>query len=294
MLTLRARVDIINYIIRKNTMKEKTCKTVRLSYGTVFGVFTVVVGALFIWQVLSLYFTGTAEGYSGDVFTRERVVNALSKIDLFFWLWIAGIVVGFVLWEVFPVKTKTRKICHDLQLARLNKRMPSTAPEGLETEFAAIARTKKVIFALKCAAWALFGIACVYGVVYLCIPANFPNSNVTHEVLDFVKHVFPCVFAGLLVICGAAIYEKYAVKAILPLAQKVTKGRKAESIEPASLQAKVESALAVFLNKWVVLGIRIAIAVVAVAFIIWGSLNGNARAVFIKAINICTECIGLG
>ncbi len=282
---MRARVDII-YLL----MKEKTCKTVRLSYGIIFGVFTVVVGALFIWQVLSLYFTGTAEGYSGDVFTRGRVVEALSKIDLFFWLWIAGIVVGFVLWEVFPVKQKPRKICPDLQLARLNKRMPATAPEGLEGEFKTIAQAKKVIFALQCAAWALFGVACVYGLVYLCIPANFPNKNVTHEILEMVKHIFPCVFAGLLVICGAGIYEKYAVKAMLPLVQKVTKGQKPQ----INTKNKFQTALAVLENKWVILGIRIAVAVIAVAFIIWGALNGNARSVFIKAINICTECIGLG
>ena len=270
-------------------MKEKTCKTVRLSFGVIFGVFTVVVGALFIWQVLSLYFTGTAEGYSGDVFTRERVVEALSKIDLFFWLWIAGIVAGFVLWEVFPVKEKPRKISPDLQLARLNKRMPQAAPEGLETEFSRIAQSKKVIFALKCAAWALFGIACVYGVVYLCIPANFPNKNVTHEVLNMVKNIFPCVFAGLLVICGAGIYEKYTVKEMLPLVQKVTKGQK-----PQIEKTKLQAALAVLDNKWVILGIRIALAVTAVVLIIVGALNGSALTVFIKAINICSECIGLG
>lgn len=281
-------------------MKEKTCKTVRLSYGIIFGAFTVVVGALFIWQVLSLYFSGTAKGYSGDVFTRERVVNALSKIDLFFWLWIAGIVAGFVLWEVFPVKDKARKICPDLQYARLNKRMPSIAPASdensfhtylyLNTEYNTVKRSKKVIFALRCAAWALFGIACVYGLVYLCIPANFPGKNVTHEVLNMVKNIFPCVFAGLLIICGAGIYEKYAVKNMLPLVQKLTKGQKPQIKDKTKLQA----ALAVLENKWVILGIRIALAVAALVLIIVGALNGSALTVFIKAINICSECIGLG
>ncbi|MDE7084293.1 MAG: hypothetical protein K2O81_03525, partial [Clostridia bacterium] len=80
------------------------------------------------------------------------------------------------------------------------------------------------------------------------------------------------------------------IKAILPTVQKLTKGQKPQ----VKAQTKLQSALAVFDNKWVILGIRVAVAVIAVAFIIWGALNGNARAIFIKAINICTECIGLG
>ncbi len=39
---------------------------------------------------------------------------------------------------------------------------------------------------------------------------------------------------------------------------------------------------------------RIAVGVVAVAFIIAGVINGGAGSVLTKAINICTECIGLG
>lgn len=270
-------------------MNEKTCRSVRLGYGIIFGVFTAVVGALFIWQVLAVYKTPVPPGYAGEwhPFSRDRVLSALSKIDLFFWLWIAGIVVGFVLWEVFPVKQKARKICPDLQLVRLNKRMPSSAPAGMEEDFIAATHTKKIIFALKCAAWALFGVAAVYGIIYLCIPSNFPKNDVTHEMLNMVKHVFPCIFAGLIVVCGAGVYEKFAVKNLLALTQKLTKGQKP--------QAKpVNKVAAFFENKWVILGIRIALAVIGVAFIIWGALNGNARAVFIKAVNICTECIGLG
>ena len=39
---------------------------------------------------------------------------------------------------------------------------------------------------------------------------------------------------------------------------------------------------------------RICLLVLGVAFIIWGILNGGMHDVFVKAINICTECIGLG
>jgi len=39
---------------------------------------------------------------------------------------------------------------------------------------------------------------------------------------------------------------------------------------------------------------QISLAVLAVALLVFGALNGEAGDVFIKAINICMECIGLG
>lgn len=47
-------------------------------------------------------------------------------------------------------------------------------------------------------------------------------------------------------------------------------------------------------NKILLLVTRIAVGVIAITFIIVGACNGGANDVLIKAINICTECIGLG
>ena len=47
-------------------------------------------------------------------------------------------------------------------------------------------------------------------------------------------------------------------------------------------------------NSKIVTGIRIAVAVAALALIVAGILNGGMADVLSKAINICTECIGLG
>ena len=43
-----------------------------------------------------------------------------------------------------------------------------------------------------------------------------------------------------------------------------------------------------------VFGIRIAVALVAIIFIVLGIINGGMADVLSKAVNICTECIGLG
>ncbi|MDR2137667.1 MAG: thioredoxin [Synergistaceae bacterium] len=40
--------------------------------------------------------------------------------------------------------------------------------------------------------------------------------------------------------------------------------------------------------------IRTALFIVAVVFVLWGVYRGEARTVFVKAANICLECIGIG
>lgn len=40
--------------------------------------------------------------------------------------------------------------------------------------------------------------------------------------------------------------------------------------------------------------LRLTLLAIAAALIVWGAVNGGARDVLVKAVNICTECIGLG
>ena len=129
-----------------------------------------------------------------------------------------------------------------------------------------------------------------------------------------------CVILALLLIIGAvSIYaEGSARKKADPLAQIYTAeevGNRLGQILPAALLA------AALLAAGIVLGIkdpnagkpakadgpaaprkepehitliRTAVVVAAAAFIILGILNGSARDVLVKAIHICSECIGLG
>lgn len=47
-------------------------------------------------------------------------------------------------------------------------------------------------------------------------------------------------------------------------------------------------------NEKPVRAIRIALYALAFIMVAWGVMNGGLRDVLVKAINICTECIGLG
>ena len=124
------------------------------------------------------------------------------------------------------------------------------------------------------------------GLIYLSNPLNFPKKAVTAERINMVKNVFPWVAAALVLWCGVAVYEEISSKKQLEHAKKLAGKTKVEVFHGAIY--------AVLHHKFFILGVRIAIGVIAVAFIIAGVTGDTMHSVLIKEINICTECIGLG
>ncbi len=269
-------------------MTEKTCKTVRLVYGILLGVMSVILGALFIWQTLDIYISGTAADYEGTyAFTRERVGAGLLKISPAFWIWVVMIIGGFVLWEVFPVAEKRKKADVRYSLYRLKKRMPATVDGELKDSFAYVKGEEDNLRILWLFAAALGVAGSVYAIVYLSNPAHFPKVDVTAEMLNMVKHIMPWVLAVFAVACAICVYEGQSAKRQLEHAKKLAALNK-----PAeAVHGKIYYLLK---HKYFLLGVRIAVGCLGAAFVIAGICNGSMRDVLIKAINICTECIGLG
>lgn len=271
-------------------ISPKTCKTVRLIYGWVFTAFTIVVGALFIWQVLDIYLGGKAAGLNSP-FSYEIVNDRLKNVlAVPFWLWIATIVAGLILWEVFPVKEKLAPITDARYVMyRLSKRIPATVGEDLKSSAEYVKKQQKSI---KIIHWCLLGVVAaylIYIIVYVCIPSNLTDeAKATHEVMIMAAYILPVAAVVYAAGCAYVIALNKAAKNMLPHIKKLTAGVKApQPVQPNKFTKIVT-------HKYFILGVRIAVACVGVAFIIAGCLNGSLLVVFTKAINICTECIGLG
>jgi hypothetical protein len=163
-------------------------------------------------------------------------------------------------------------------------------------------KEEKIIAVLKLAC-ALVCIGCaIWAIVYLATPSHFPKKEVTHEMLAMVKNIMPCVVVCFALMCGVTIYEIYSSKRQLKEVKKLVayKSKGGEEVDvtfakdkcPAKgIKAKIKN---VVNHKYFVLGLRIAIACLGVAFVIAGIFNENMHGILVKAINICTECIGLG
>jgi len=267
-------------------MKEKTAKTVRLVSGIVLSIMTVLLGALFIWQVLDILAIGTAEGHEGFIFTSEDVGARLFKLLPAIVIWIALIIAGFVLWEVFPVKPARAKNDASYVLKRYKKRIPAAVPQELEGSLKFIKGEEENLKIIRIIAAVICGLGVICGIVYLSNSANFPKKDVTQEMIEMVKNIFPWVAAALVLWCGVAIYEEISSKKQLEHAKKLAGRTKTEVFH-----GKIYEILH---HKFFLWGVRIAVGVLAVAFIIAGVTGSSMHSVLIKAINICTECIGLG
>ncbi|MCI9561038.1 MAG: hypothetical protein HFK03_00965 [Clostridia bacterium] len=280
-------------------MQEKTCKTVRLCYGIALSLMTAVTGALFIWQTLDIYLSGGSRP-----FTREIVLERLNRIAPAFWIWVVMVAVGFIIWEVFAVSYKRAPLKDDCYaLRRLKKRVPQKVGESGLASLKAVKRGELINLIVKLCAAALCLAGVAYGIAYLATSANFPKTDVNGEMLNMAAHLAPCVFAALLILCGVTLYLSISAKKQLPHVKQLIASAKADEkngVEAVYVTGNTAVAdlygrwKALSNHKYFILGVRIAIAVFAVTFIILGIVNGNMRAILIKAINICTECIGLG
>jgi hypothetical protein len=254
---------------------------------------------MFIWQSLDIYLNGGSRPY-----TRQLVGERLLAISPAWIIWIILAVGGFIVWEVFGVKQKTLPYKDSVYiLNRTKKRMPKNIPEDVKGQLDYISREQKIIAALKLALLVICVGMGIYCIVYLATPAHFTKEHITEEVLNMAINVAPCVAVAGICLLGITIYEGYSAKQQLPKVQQIIAQTKAaqKNGTPLSIEVKecplkglLSKAKIVLNDKRVILTIRIALAVIAVVFIILGALNGNMRAILIKAINICTECIGLG
>ena len=278
-------------------LTEKTNKTVRTVYGWLLAAFTVITGALFVWQVLDIYLSGIANG-SDSPFSYELVVERVAGVLAApFWIWIALIVVGFIVWEVFPVRIKRDSMTDPVYiLNRLKKKLPAEVKGKSSIDSLNVIYREELTNKVLRTFCILTGIAfTVYAVVYLATPANFPNVSKTSDMLNMARHILTCAALLFAFCCATAFYEWYSAKLCLPHAKKLVAANRSGKTAPATVCQTVAATIKkIISHKYFVLGVRIAVGCFGVTFVILGCLNGSVGEVFNKAIRICTECIGLG
>lgn len=258
---------------------------IRRIYELCLAGLTIEVGLLFIVQVWALFSMGE------KAFSRASVAEHFAPISPFFFLWLAGIVGGAVLWQIFPAQK--RAVLPVIEPSVTLKKLSARLGENYQSKQA----KKRLIVAVACA---IVAVACAV-VATLYLTGNYEAKAQTgffasHNEAERLLRAMPWVIGGLCALTFASYYHSFS-------AQKEIAVVKAEIIENAKKGVKVKKRVQTptilekipFLkSKWFMVGVRAGLGVLAVVLIIVGIVNGGMADVLEKAINICTQCIGLG
>ena len=259
-------------------MSDQKKKSIRLICGITLSVMLVVTGVLFAVACVNIYNIGNRP------FTTENISAEFAKIAPFVYITIGAVVICSVLSLIFPAdKSKPRAIKDKRQtLALLAARLNVDAADS--DILANIEKEKMLCLWLNIGAAALSVASAVPAIVY---SLNFDNFSADYNasVIAACAWVLPCSFIAMGIYVARIYIVGASVERQISLVKEALKKSGASTAQKT--QEKTE------IDKRITLGIRAAIAVLAIAFIVIGIFNGGMADVLSKAINICTECIGL-
>ncbi len=133
------------------------------------------------------------------------------------------------------------------------------------------------------AGWAAFAVLLVPVLLYFTRPTNFPQSDLEGMFKAMASNCLPWMFLAIAALAVSFVLKDKSLQKEIELSRQAP----AYTGEPKKMKTFA-------INLRTVSITRIVVLVLALAFIIMGIANGGARDVLIKAVNICTECVGLG
>lgn len=248
-------------------------KWIRLIYGIILSIALIAAGLCLIGACISIY-------QSGDrPFSREVVALYFSQIQIPVYVALALTVGGFILSFALPAQKAKKKFDKDYAaiLKRLwEKRDISFCGPTLLKDITKQQKNRKLHTYISVALLALGTLAFLS---YAVNPANFPSSDITGSMARGSLVMLACLALPF----GYAVFSAYFTRASIKKEIELVKGI-APNREVAAKAVVKESKN---ILRWVLLCVGIGIFV-------YGYFAGGAADVLTKAVNICTECVGLG
>lgn len=258
-------------------MTKNTSMRLHRIFNIILSVLIFISGACLIAGCLYIYF---GEG----AYTRELVQKVFSKIAIPVYITLAVMVANFVYELVAPAKAKKEKPLRDNVHIRKKLILKKDLEDAERDTLSAILaeRKKRRICNAVRAVLVLAGAA-----VFLFFALDFSRyhqTEINRSVIFMMTVLAPCIFVTGAYSVFVNFYCEKSLEKEIELLKRIP-DKKGEN-EEKKRNEKVAKVL-VAVGKIVIL----AIAVFCVAY---GALEGGFSDVLTKAVNICTECIGLG
>lgn len=247
--------------------KQQQNKLHRL-YGIGVGVITVIAGICLMVQCVGIYRTGE--------FSREAVAAAFAPIAVPVYLWLALAAGGLILDAALPRQRKTG--CEKqpaFTLRRLLEKTDVTACESGTCRKLLNERESRRKCVILCGAVQAAAAAVFLG--YALNGENFHRSEINASMIRAMYVFLPCLAVSF----AAGVICQY-------------QGRRSMEREIEALKGAPKGEKAPLRSQESPLPLQLALIAAAVVLIVVGYTGGGFQDVLTKAVNICTECIGLG
>lgn len=256
-------------------------------YKIIISILSIILGLMMILFSFTIYFKGKSIIEHEDPLYQIYNVDILSKylklLLIPFILWLLAIIVSVILSYVYPYKEKEKHkqnifITYELLKNRISS-INSDELISINNE----RKNRKLGFIIVSVISLLL---MIFPARYLFTFSNFTASNISSkdEAIKMVINVFPFIVGAFVLFGGYIFYITNSIKKEINMIQSFFKNNKDIKIDE---EKKIKN------NNKNINIVRICVGVISIVFIIIGIFNGGVDNVLAKAINICTECIGL-
>jgi hypothetical protein len=254
-------------------MTTQNTDRVRRIYGIVLSAVLVIAGLCLMAACYQIYTTGDG------TFSREIVATHFGKIAMPVYLCLA-MVVGSGLLELFLPGTVKKTVPEKNELLILQRLQSKVDPETCEASLrSGILKERKTRKLHNFVTVLLLLIGSILFLIYALNGNNFHQREITESLVQAMYLLIPCMAVPFGYGVFAAYYSRASIRREIALLKQAEATRSPAPAAPRKDYACV---------------IRWGILAVALVFLIWGYCIGGTADVLTKAINICTECVGLG
>lgn len=253
-------------------------KRIHYIYSILLSVVLILAGLCLMAACVGIYNAGD------QPFSREAVATAFSRISIPVYLCLGMVIAGFLLDLFFPdtpVKSTPQKH-YPMILERLHAETDLAQCDPAISQAVLEQQKKRKLH--KTISGVLLAVGCIVFLIYALNSSNYHQSQITDSMICAVYLLLPCMAVPGAYAIFTSFYCSASIRKEIELLKKAgSAGGKADIKTTDSKNRRNYTAI-----------VRNVILAAAIVFLLYGYFSGGTEDVLTKAINICTECVGLG
>lgn len=257
-------------------MAQEKIKRLHLIYGCILSVLLIAVAIALIVSCLHIYNSGDRP------YSPASISAHFQSISLLVYAAIAAVIGGIALHLIFPLSAERPKGIKD-ERAILRRHQEKAGP--LTCTYAQRAeRKQKERFLARWICCILFVLLMILPSLYFMDTDHFTVADLNQDVVRALVYSLVPAILGLTLSYFCKRFCQRSIQQEIDIWKEAIKNGCVSPSQKTSAPAPDKR----------IFYVRTLIGIVALVFIVIGILNGGAMDVLLKAIAICTECIGLG